>query len=268
MENTSTLERTPPVTSTHTPSQLTSKGRVVRAFPNAIFKYLLIGFGILVAMQLLIVAEFVNDIRPGRLLFEKFYFDREANFPAFFSAFILFFSSLLLAVIASLKRQDQDGFWRQWQGLSFVFLFLALDESVSLHELLIEPLHNMFNLTGYLRFSWVIVGGLFAVVFAVAYLKFLFSLSPQMRLRFILAGAVFVLGAVVFEMLGGNYFTDGNPDPTTDNQTPTYLVIMTLEEAFEMAGILLFISTLFAYIKQHYNKLIISVEQPGEVVRV
>lgn len=266
MESTSTLEKTSSVISARSPSQPASKGRVIRAFPSTIFKYLLIGFGILVAMQLLIVLEFVNGIRPSQALFTKFYFDREANFPAFFSALILLFSSILLAVIASLKRQDHDKFWRQWQGLSFVFLFLALDESVSLHELLIEPLHNMFHLEGYLRFSWVLVGGLFAVVFAVAYLRFLFSLSPRMRLRFILAGAIFVLGAVVFEMLGGNYFTDGNPDPTTDNQTPTYLILMTLEETLEMSGILLFISTLFAYIKQHYNKLTISVEQPEEVL--
>jgi len=262
MDSTSTLE-TSYTDRAVFKAQPSGKSRLVRAFPTTILTYLLIGFGFLLAMQLLIVLEFVNGIRPGQALFTKFYFDREANFPAFFSALILLFSSILLAVIASLKRQDHDKFWRQWQGLSLVFLFLALDESVSLHELLIEPLHNMFHLEGYLRFSWVIVGGLFAVIFAVAYLKFLFSLSPKMRLRFILAGAIFVLGAVVFEMLGGNYFTDGNTDPTTDNQIPTYLILMTLEEAMEMSGILLFISTLFAYIKQHYNNLTISVEQPA-----
>jgi len=265
MHNTSTLEHTPlPVTSrvAATPAG-TGQSRVVRAFPSTIFTYLLIGFGILVAMQLLIVAEFVNGIRPGRFLFEKFYFDRESNFPSFFSSFILFFSSILLAVIASLKREDHDRFWRQWQILGILFFFLALDETVGLHEMLIEPLHNMFHLEGFLRFSWVIVGGLFAVIFAVAYLKFLFSLSRQMQIRFVLAGFIYVLGAVVFEMIGGNYFTDGNPDPTTDNQTPTYLLVMTLEETLEMAGILLFISTLFAYIRQHYNKLTISVEQPA-----
>ena len=234
-------------------------GRLVRALPDRILVYLVGAFVLLLIAQLAIVAQFVLHYRPSSTLFTKFYFDREANFPSFFSSFILFFAAILLAVIAALKREDRDAFRVQWQMLSIIFFALAVDETVGLHELLIEPLRNTFHLTGYLRFSWVLVGAAFLVVFVVAYTRFLLHLTLRMRLRFLLAGAVYVLGAVVFEAIGGAYFTDGNLDPGTDNQTPTYLVIMTLEETCEMVGILLFITTLFAYLRTYAHRLVISV---------
>ena len=234
-------------------------GRLVRALPDRLMAYLMGAFGLLLIAQLVIVAAFLLHHRPPTVLFTKFYFDREANFPSFFSSFILFFAAVLLAVIAALKREDRDAFRGHWQVLSILFFVLATDETVGLHELLIEPLRNAFHLSGYLRFSWVLAGAAFLVVFVVAYTRFLLHLTPRMRLRFLLAGAVYVLGAVVFEALGGAYFTDGNPDPTTDNQTPTYLVLMTVEETLEMVGILLFIATLFAYLKTYAHRLIITV---------
>ena len=241
------------------PSLQRREGRLVRAVPERLMAYLIGAFGLLLLAQLAIVTQFVLHHRPSSAFFTKFYFDREANFPSFFSSFILFLAAVLLAVIAALKHQDRDAYRRQWQVLSLLFFALALDETVGLHELLIEPMRRAFHLSGYLRFSWVLAGAAFLVVFVVAYARFLLHLTPRMRWRFLLAGAVYVLGAVVFEAIGGAYFTDGNTNPGTDNQTPTYLVIMTLEETLEMVGILLFIATLFAYLKTYAHQLVITV---------
>lgn len=242
-----------------TPVALTQHGRLVQAVPDRILAYLLGAFAVLVVAQLIIAVEFVLGMRPPTFLFTKFYFDREANFPSFFSSFLLFFAAILVAVIAALKQEDRDTYRVHWRVLSILFFILAIDETVGLHETLIEPLRGMFHLTGYLRFSWVLAGGAFLVVFVVAYTRFLFHLTPRMRVRFLVGGIVYVLGAVVLEAIGGAHFTDGNPDPTTDNQTPIYLVLMTLEETLEMAGILFFIATLFAYLKTYAHRLVITV---------
>lgn len=231
----------------------------MRVRPGRIFTWLLVAYGLLLAAHCYLVATLLSGGRPGRVFFEKFFFDREANFPSFFSSFILFGAAVLLAVIGQLKRADGDAFWKHWLGLSGIFLFLAVDETVSLHESLIEPLRDTFHLSGYLYFSWVLAGGAFVLLFAAAYARFLGNLSGPMRGRFILAGAVYVGGAVVLEALGSRYFTPGSSDLALYYQTPTYLVLMTLEESLEMGGILLFIATLLAYLKAYVHRLVITV---------
>ncbi|MEM1369130.1 MAG: hypothetical protein AAGG02_14180, partial [Cyanobacteria bacterium P01_H01_bin.15] len=63
---------------------------------------------------------------------DEFNVNEEYNLPAFFSAFLLLYASALLAKIAILNFKKRHFY--QWLCLSMTFLYLAIDETFSLHE--------------------------------------------------------------------------------------------------------------------------------------
>ena len=81
-------------------------------------------------------------------------------------------------------------------------------------------------------------------VFLLFYIKFLLSLPKRIMILFIVSGAIFVAGAIGFEMLASRYFSlYGDISGGT-----MYAVFYTFEEFFEMLGIVIFIYTLLSYI--------------------
>lgn len=199
---------------------------------------------VLLLLHLLAVASYLYDWRfPAR---DKFYFDAELNIPTVYSCFLLLSCATLLAWIAAAKRRQDDPFRWHWLGLAALFFALTVDEAAALHELLIRPLRDAYALTGWLRFPWVIAGGSFAVVFAIAYLRFLRHLPTRTAGLFLLAGCLYVGGAVGMEMVGGRVFMEeGTPGRTL----VPYMVAMTLEELFEMAGAIVFLMVLLQYLR-------------------
>lgn len=79
------------------------------------------------------------DSRLTRLVVRYFNFNGEENVPAFFSSLLLTFAAVMLYVIYHLheswKRSSDNKYWLL---LSLVFIFMAIDESVQLHEHIAE----------------------------------------------------------------------------------------------------------------------------------
>ena len=76
-----------------------------------------------------------------------------------------------------------------WLVLSFIFLYLSIDEAVQLHERVGVIIENNFNPTGYLSWGWVIPYGLLFIIFsAVYYFKFLPQLPKKIFWLFIISG--------------------------------------------------------------------------------
>ena len=92
----------------------------------------------------------------------------EQNIPSFFSAFQLLAASLLLWLIARTRQQAGDPFSRRWAILSATFLFMAVDEASSIHELFMRPTEELIGnrATGLFYFAWVVPGMAVTVVFA------------------------------------------------------------------------------------------------------
>lgn len=174
---------------------------------------------------------------------EKFYLSSEGNIPTYFSAIILLISSILLKIIALFKKNKNDTFSVKWSILSIIFLYLSIDEAANIHELTTLPLRRIFYLKGVFYYSWVIIGIVFILIFSISYYKFLFSLPSKTKYQFLLAAAIYIGGAIGIEMLGGNYhyINQGN--------NLTYGLITTLEESFEIIGIIIFINALLRYIE-------------------
>ncbi len=125
-----------------------------------------------------------------------------------------------------------------------IFVFLFYDELISIHEGLIEPLQAAWNTTGFLRYAWVIPYGLFVVVLALVYSRFLLRLPGDTRRYFLLAGLLYVTGALGVELLGGQ-------QATLQGKDLTFEILVMIEEILEMVGVLVFIHALLAYIKTH-----------------
>jgi hypothetical protein len=182
---------------------------------------------------------------------EVFNVNRESSIPTWYSSGLLLFCATLLAVIALAVRQNKDRSQRHWFGLSLIFLYLSFDEAAAIHETLTTPLQESLSSGGYFYFAWVFVGIVFVGVVGILYLKFLWSLPNRTRLLFVLAGLVYIGGALGVEVISANqwYINDGI--------SLKYSAIATVEETFEMLGATLFIYALIRYLSEYVGELTI-----------
>ena len=97
------------------------------------------------------------------------------------------------------------------------------------------------NTSGFLLYAWVIPYGFLTLLIGVIYLKFLLNLPNNYAFWFIGSGAIFVSGAIGFEMLGANE-TD-----KLNGSALVYSIYYSCEELLEMLGIAVFIYALLRY---------------------
>lgn len=173
------------------------------------------------------------DIYPMRLVD----LNGEGNLPALFSGLQLFAASALLACLAKAEPKEK---WA-WGVLSAGFLFLSLDEWLGFHE---RASHVMKFLgmggRGAFHFAWVIPYGLAAAGLLAVYVPFLKRLPLKTSLWYVVAGALYVGGAVGCEMVSGGLVE------AYGAQSPAMSLEILIEETMEMSGIALFISQLLA----------------------
>lgn len=214
--------------------------------PAQILKFFLIIIGILLILN--VIAISVDILLPAVSLriINIFNFDGERNIPTLYSSLTLILSSALLTRIALEHRRNHDSNFL-WFMLAAIFAFLAIDETVSLHELLTEYIRETFNLSGLLYYAWVVPYMAGLGVFILIYLKFLMKLPTRTRFLFVLSGSIFVTGAIVLEMFAGvQYASHGK-------LTLLSRALYTLEELGEMSGIALFIYALLDYAKDTFH---------------
>ncbi|HLS47494.1 MAG TPA: hypothetical protein VK012_03185 [Gemmatimonadales bacterium] len=169
-------------------------------------------------------------------------FDGESTAPAWFSSLLLLGASLLLALIWHRQRASGGRYRFHWAGLAVVFLLLALDEAVAFHEELSEPVRNRLGAGGAFLHAWIIPYAVLGLLLLAAYVPFLRALPRRPLLLVLLAGALYVGGAMGMEMVGG-YAWDTNPV-----RGPAIVAIMAVEETFEMVGLAVFIYALLDYL--------------------
>lgn len=170
--------------------------------------------------------------------------DDEANAPAFFSTVLLLLATALLAAVARHQHSHRERDARHWWALTVVFLALSFDEAAEIHETMIGPFQRLFEGNRFVYFGWVVPGAAFVVVVGLFFLRFLFELEPKTRNRFILAGAIFVGGALGIEVVEG-YIASGRGE---DNWT--YVIAFTMQELLEMVGIVVFIHAILDHLSR------------------
>lgn len=166
----------------------------------------------------------------GRLL-DQFDFDREGNLAAFSQGVALLSLGVAAAVIAASAPRGRERM--EWLGIAGVFALVAVDEATAIHEALAEPVIEATGASGVLHFAWLIPAFAALLVLAVLYLGWYRRLDPRVRLTLTLALGVYLLGAVVGEMVGGALYESGGV------HTISYRLEAQLEELCESFGMIL-----------------------------
>lgn len=148
-------------------------------------------------------------------------------------------ASILLAINGMVARVRSEPRSAGWFLFAILFAVLSLDEAAQLHERLSVIGRNMVVPSGFLLFPWVVPGAIITLVIGVASLFWLQILPRVTAVRFLVAGAIFVGGALGIEMLEAAVADHYG----TLNVLPYYL-LSTLEESMELVGVILFIRAL------------------------
>lgn len=160
--------------------------------------------------------------------------DAEQNIPTLYSSLVIFFNALLCAIIwrvgPSRRRSDT-----MWLVLALALVGVGIDEFCSFHESLIEPLRRHLHLSGVFYFAWVLPYGAAALTLGAGLVPFLWRLPARTRWLLIVSGAIYVMGALGLEMLGGLIY-----ETTPNKLAPGWMLFSTFEEVFEMSGQVLF----------------------------
>lgn len=182
-----------------------------------------------------------------------FAFSQEANIPTLFSSLALLLSSLLLFFINKLKSTFSKE-KKYWNLLSFIFLFLGIDETAGIHEKLGSLLKFEFLDNLFIKNPWVLLYGFFVILFLIYFLNFLRILDRKFRKLIIISGFIYLVGALGFEVLID--FIISNSFVFLSNDFNIFLLLLgTLEESFEMFGIALFNYSLLKYIAKNQSEI-------------
>ena len=217
--------------------------------PRKIVTYLLIGTMFFAVVSIGIqISKYGFGYREDWM--KLFNLDRELNFPTWYSALMIGFCAILLKIIAAGKKQQSDRYTKDWQLLSLIFIFLAIDEVLSIHEILIIPeVSEALNLPWFLHSMWVIPGTIFVIWFIKRYSKFVRHLSYTSRRHFFIAAFLYVGGALIMEMVG-SYIAEAQ-----GQQHLLYALTANVEEIMEMCGIIVFIYGLLYYLRKWNDKV-------------
>jgi len=173
--------------------------------------------------------------------------DSESSIPTWYSSFQLLLCSVLLAVIALAKKRGGGSYFLHWALLSVIFFEMSVDEIAAIHGRFswfenVLPVRDV----SYFHFAWVVPASALVLVVAAVYLRFVFHLPAKIGWLFVLAGAVFVTGALGMEMFTGHWLELG-----VERESITYYIMSHIEEGLEMFGIAIFAYALLRYISSY-----------------
>lgn len=200
-----------------------------------------------------LAVELVHYLLPSRqtVLVPLLSLSIEGNFPTWYATSLLLCCGLLLLLVAAGARASGAGFQRRWWFLGATFVYMSLDEAIELHE----NLGRLLDLHGVLFFSWVVPAGIAVLLMGLWYLPFLWRLPAATRWRFVLAGVLYVGGALLLELPLGHWAERHGHDNLT------YALLDWVEESLELAGATLFALSLLRYLREQFSDLRLSLAE-------
>jgi hypothetical protein len=213
--------------------------------PRFLVKVVLV---LLIADLLSIYLRFVKHYQNGLGFVPAFDFDTEYNIPSIYSTFAIFISATLLWLISFHSRKSSDFLARRWKALALIFIYLGFDELMSIHEELSRVVNFFFHDVPFFSESrlWILPYSLLLVGFFLYFIKFFLRLPRKIQIHFVLAGLMYVGGAVGMEIVSDQY-------AIKHGAGVMYALLSTLEETMEMLGIIMFIRILLIYIVRYMN---------------
>lgn len=180
-----------------------------------------LALGIAVVAGLGLAAELGKDALPPELV-SHLSLSYEGNVPTWFSSSLL----LACAIAAGAIARGAATWRRHWWGMAIVFGYASMDEAAEIHE----HLGGLVGTHGVLYFDWIIFAAAILIVLSLVFLRFVIALPRATRLGIIIAGAVYIGGAVGMELPLG-WWTE-----RFGNDGLGYALIDWVEETLEMIG--------------------------------
>ena len=165
--------------------------------------------------------------------------DQEANLPTWFSSTLWLVAGAIAGVVGAGESK-----WRwHWFALGALCAFMSLDEASQFHEIFGTMLGDQVSANRFLFYNWIFYGLAVVLAAGAAFLPFLRAIPRSTALRFVLAGAVFVSGAVGLEMIGAASKTGA----ISLVHGRLWIAQVAVEESLEMAGVILLVRALLLY---------------------
>lgn len=175
---------------------------------------------------------------------KRFDLGHEPSIPAYFSSLLMLSAALALFLLAKHDPRPKP-IRRFWLLMGILFVALAVDEVVMFHEMGTAAMNNVVSVDG-IYFTWIIPGALFAGTIGVLSLPYLKRIGKRTGLLVLLAGTIFVGGALGLEFLAGLVFIDAGDDQLAQKRI-AHIVLQAMEETMEMAGVSIFFCALLDY---------------------
>ena len=207
------------------------------------------------ALSLFGYFELGRDHQLG--LFRLFNLSEEGNVPTWFAATTLLLSAGLFAITWRVVREAGEPYARHWGFLALIFLFIAIDEAASIHELLILPVRELLSAEGALYFAWVVPYGIAAVCFALVYARFMLAIPRRTALFLFAAAGLFVGGALGMEMISPWVY-----DWTGEVSLPMFVLLL-IEETLEMLGVAVLVYALLDHLARRNALVELRFTEPG-----
>ena len=217
---------------------------------------------------LLLVAHLVTIAMPYifegfehglvRLLFSLFFLDGEGNVPAIFSTWLFLLNAVIFLIVWKAACLSGDSH-KIWLFLSSVFVFLALDESISIHERLINPLRQALGATGIFYYAWIIPYGVGVVLLAIIAIPVFWRMQKRIRFWFGLSAITYLFATIGLEMISGKYLVMMN-----EQKDIVWILMVTLEESLEMVGLIILVYAQLLLLRDKYNGFLIDMPGTGD----
>jgi hypothetical protein len=122
-----------------------------------------------------------------------------------------------------------------------------------------EPFTQRLHFSGFVHYPWVIGGAVAVFIVGLSYLRFLLHLPFKIRSLFIVAGALYVGGALGVESVCANL------DYLYGFKNLRYSLVAGIEELCEMSGVVIFIYALMRYAASTGDVVAVSFEDQSAV---
>lgn len=251
----------------------------LRVQPGFVTKALFSVLALLLLLELLIAYGHLQLRRPWTALSILFDMDREGNMPALFNMLLFLMASLLFFFRS---RGEEGRARRPWVLMALITFFLGVDEGSQIHErFMIVTLRLLgggevkVGEMGWLFNAWIVPYGIAALALLALLVPWFLRLPSRTRNGFLLAGVIYIGGAVIMEALSGkmaeqllvnglNVTPVGIPcdiylrDTCFLHGNLQYVMMCAVEETLEMTGVIVCIRTILVSLGSHGTSVLVN----------
>ncbi len=235
---------------------------VIYLQPGRVALWLGLGAGLFAALFVgLFLLIPLPALSPSALgLMGRLHMDTETSLSTAYNDFLLALATGLLVVLSQHAYRHHDPLRRRWLALTAAFAALTLDEFMSLHERLVNPIRNLLGVSGLLGFGWYLAILPLVALLGLFCLDLVRRLPRRTQTLLVLAGGVYVGAAAGVEMFGALFAE------AYGYQSLPYLAEVAVEETFEMLGLVVFIYALLDYVARTWGAVGVELQARPENV--